>query len=157
MTDTGTQYEHQPVMLEEVLEMWFSRSDGAYVDGTFGRGGHSRALGRLDPKGRLVGIDRDPQAIAVGDALAAEDSRFQIVANRFDCLPQAVAALGRPIDGLLLDLGVSSPQLDDAAQGSVSCAMVLWICAWIPPVVKVSRVAGAGRRKGDCRCVVSLR
>ncbi len=118
MTDTGTQYEHQPVMLEEVLEMWFSRSDGAYVDGTFGRGGHSRALlAKLGPKGRLVGIDRDPQAIAVGDALAAEDSRFQIVANRFDCLPQAVAALGRPIDGLLLDLGVSSPQLDDAARG----------------------------------------
>lgn len=118
MTTENTQYEHQPVMLEEVLDMWFSQSEGFYVDGTFGRGGHSRALlARLDDNGRLVGIDRDPQAIAAGQQLAASDSRFHMVANRFDCLPQVVEQAGRPIDGLLLDLGVSSPQLDDAARG----------------------------------------
>lgn len=118
MTTENTQYEHQPVMLEEVLDMWFSQSEGFYVDGTFGRGGHSRALlARLDDNGRLAGIDRDPQAIAAGQQLAASDSRFHMVANRFDCLPQVVEQAGRPIDGLLLDLGVSSPQLDDAARG----------------------------------------
>lgn len=118
MTTENTQYAHQPVMLEEVLDMWFSQSEGFYVDGTFGRGGHSRALlARLDDNGRLAGIDRDPQAIAAGQQLAASDSRFHMVANRFDCLPQVVEQAGRPIDGLLLDLGVSSPQLDDAARG----------------------------------------
>ncbi len=118
MTTEDTRYAHQPVMLEEVLDMWFSQSEGFYVDGTFGRGGHSRALlARLDDNGRLTGIDRDPQAIAAGQQLAASDSRFHMVANRFDCLPQVVEQAGRPIDGLLLDLGVSSPQLDDAARG----------------------------------------
>ena len=118
MTSEDTQYAHQPVMLEEVLDMWFSQSEGFYVDGTFGRGGHSRALlARLGDSGRLTGIDRDPQAIAAGQELAASDSRFHMVANRFDCLPEVVEQAGRPIDGLLLDLGVSSPQLDDAARG----------------------------------------
>lgn len=118
MTTENTQYAHQPVMLEEVLDMWFSQSEGFYVDGTFGRGGHSRALlARLDDNGRLTGIDRDPQAIAAGQELAASDGRFHMMASRFDCLPQVVEQAGRPIDGLLLDLGVSSPQLDDAARG----------------------------------------
>ncbi len=118
MSDTGKQFEHLPVLLEEVLEMWFSRGDGFYVDGTFGRGGHSRALlAKLDADGRLTGIDRDPLAIAEGEKLAGEDGRFQIKASRFDCLPEVVAEQGRPIDGLLLDLGVSSPQLDDAGRG----------------------------------------
>ena len=73
MTDTGKQYEHLPVLLEEVLEMWFSRGDGFYVDGTFGRGGHSRALlAKLDADGRLTGIDRDPLAIAEGEKLAGQ-------------------------------------------------------------------------------------
>ncbi|MFP1682442.1 16S rRNA (cytosine(1402)-N(4))-methyltransferase RsmH [Alloalcanivorax sp. C16-1] len=118
MSNDNKQYEHQPVMLEEVLEMWATRADGFYVDGTFGRGGHSRALlARLDAAARLVGIDRDPQAVATGERLAAEDGRFRIHRARFDCLPELVAAEGRPIDGLLLDLGVSSPQLDDASRG----------------------------------------
>lgn len=118
MSDDNKQYEHQPVMLEEVLEMWPTRADGFYVDGTFGRGGHSRALlARLDAAARLVGVDRDPQAVATGERLAAEDGRFHIHRARFDCLPELVAAEGRAIDGLLLDLGVSSPQLDDASRG----------------------------------------
>src|SRR5690606_16912959 len=84
----------------------------------FGRGGHSRALlARLDAQGRLAGIDRDPLAIAAGRELAQADSRFRIHAGRFDCLEQVVAEAGRPLDGVLLDLGVSSPQLDDPARG----------------------------------------
>lgn len=112
------QYAHQPVLLEEVLNMLITRTDGCYVDGTFGRGGHSRALlEHLDASARLTGIDRDPQAVAAGELLAAEDSRFHIHASRFDCLPELVAAQGGLFDGILLDLGVSSPQLDDATRG----------------------------------------
>ncbi|MBA3979975.1 MAG: 16S rRNA (cytosine(1402)-N(4))-methyltransferase [Alcanivorax sp.] len=112
------QYVHQPVMLEEVLELLPTRTNGFYVDGTFGRGGHSRALlARLSGEGRLAGIDRDPLAVAAGEALATEDARFTIHAGRFDCLAEVVAQVGRPLDGVLLDLGVSSPQLDDPARG----------------------------------------
>ncbi|WP_101674536.1 16S rRNA (cytosine(1402)-N(4))-methyltransferase RsmH [Alloalcanivorax mobilis] len=118
MSDNNGQYEHRPVMLEEVLEMWTTRSDGLYVDGTFGRGGHSRALlARLDAGATLIGVDRDPQAVAEGERLSREDSRFRICRSRFDCLPALVAEQDRAIDGLLLDLGVSSPQLDDPARG----------------------------------------
>jgi 16S rRNA (cytosine1402-N4)-methyltransferase len=118
MSDDNKQYEHRPVMLEEVLEMWPTRSDGFYIDATFGRGGHSRALlARLDGAATLVGVDRDPQAVSEGERLAAEDLRFRIHRGRFDCLPELVAAEGRAIDGLLMDLGVSSPQLDDPARG----------------------------------------
>ncbi|WP_408737053.1 16S rRNA (cytosine(1402)-N(4))-methyltransferase, partial [Acetobacter senegalensis] len=74
-------------------------------------------LERLTADGRLVGVDRDPQAVATGERLAANDGRFRMHRARFDCLPDLVAAEGRPIDGLLLDLGVSSPQLDDAERG----------------------------------------
>lgn len=112
------QYAHQPVLLEEVLNMLITRTDGCYVDGTFGRGGHSRALlARLDASARLIGIDRDPQAVAAGKQLAEADARFHIHASRFDCLPELVAASGCRFDGILLDLGVSSPQLDDAERG----------------------------------------
>ncbi|WP_111657277.1 16S rRNA (cytosine(1402)-N(4))-methyltransferase RsmH [Isoalcanivorax indicus] len=112
------QYVHQPVMLEEVLELLPTRTNGFYVDGTFGRGGHSRALlARLSADGHLAGIDRDPLAVAAGEALAAEDARFSMHAGRFDCLAEVVARIGRPLDGVLLDLGVSSPQLDDPARG----------------------------------------
>lgn len=109
---------HLPVMRDAVLEAWLTHADGVYVDGTFGRGGHSRSmLQRLAPQGRLIGIDRDPEAVAEGRKLAGEDGRFSIVASRFDCLPDVVEQLQQPIDGLLLDLGVSSPQLDDASRG----------------------------------------
>jgi 16S rRNA (cytosine1402-N4)-methyltransferase len=74
-------------------------------------------LARLDAGARLTGIDRDPQAVAEGERLEACDARFHIHASRFDCLPQLVAAQGCRFDGILLDLGVSSPQLDDAARG----------------------------------------
>ncbi|AGA91803.1 S-adenosyl-methyltransferase MraW [Thioflavicoccus mobilis 8321] len=111
---------HRPVLLEESLHALAIRSDGCYLDATFGRGGHSRAiLARLGPRGRLLGMDRDPLAVAVGHQLAAEDGRFRIAHTAFSRLTEAAAAAGfrRGVDGLLVDLGMSSPQLDDPARG----------------------------------------
>jgi 16S rRNA (cytosine1402-N4)-methyltransferase len=113
-------YQHITVLLEEAVEALAPRVGGCYVDGTFGRGGHSRALlGRLDPGGRLLGFDKDPQAIATGQALAAEDGRFVVVQRSFAEMGEELAARGLTgqVDGVLLDLGVSSPQLDDPERG----------------------------------------
>ena len=105
-------------MLEEVLQVLPLDADGLYIDATFGRGGHSRALlERLGPNARLVGIDRDPEAIQAGQQLERAEARFRIVAGRFDCLADVAAREGRPLKGVLMDLGVSSPQLDDARRG----------------------------------------
>lgn len=108
---------HIPVLLDEVLDHLAPRPDGTYVDGTFGRGGHTRAiLERLSPAGRVIAIDRDPEAIAAGAATA--DPRLTLVPGRFGDLPEILASLGiSHVDGILLDLGVSSPQLDQAARG----------------------------------------
>ncbi len=95
--------------------------DGVYVDATFGRGGHSRAiLERLSMAGRLIGLDRDPDAIEAGRALAHSDRRFSIVQGSFATLTERLAEAdvqGRQVSGILLDLGVSSPQLDQAERG----------------------------------------
>lgn len=113
-------FNHVTVLLHEAVEALALKSAGCYLDGTFGRGGHSREILRgLGPQGRLLGFDKDPLAIASGLALAAEDARFQIVQRSFAELGEEVAARGLQgqVDGLLLDLGVSSPQLDDPARG----------------------------------------
>ncbi len=111
---------HYSVLLEEsVTELTFDE-DGFYIDGTFGRGGHSRAiLGRLSNKGRLLAIDKDPEAIAVGNELAAADSRFSIAHASFAEMERLVVERGLmgQVTGVLLDLGVSSPQLDQAERG----------------------------------------
>lgn len=114
-----THASHLPVLLTEVLAQLAPRPDGVYVDGTFGRGGHSRAiLAALGPTGRLIAIDRDPSAVAVAEALAASDPRVTAVHGRFGDLRGHLAALGlATVDGILLDLGVSSPQLDLAERG----------------------------------------
>jgi len=111
--------QHTTVLLTEAVDATVWRADGVYVDGTFGRGGHSRALlARLAPAGRLIGFDKDPEAVAVGQALAAEDPRFTIVHDSFATMAEALAALGvARIDGVLLDLGVSSPQIDNPERG----------------------------------------
>jgi 16S rRNA (cytosine1402-N4)-methyltransferase len=108
---------HEPVLLQETLAALALRPDGAYVDGTFGRGGHSRAiLERLGPGGRLIALDRDPEAEAAARAL--HDSRFRFFRAAFSSLSQTLDAAGLPLaDGMLFDLGVSSPQLDDPARG----------------------------------------
>jgi 16S rRNA (cytosine1402-N4)-methyltransferase len=111
---------HVPVLKDEVLQFLAVRPDGLYVDGTFGRGGHSRAiLEQLGPAGRLLAIDRDPDAVAAGRKLQAEDSRFQIVHSAYSALGEVLAAQGvnGQVDGILLDVGVSSPQLEDPARG----------------------------------------
>ena len=112
--------EHVPVLLESVLEGLKIQADGCYVDGTFGRGGHSSAiLKRLDTEGRLLAIDRDPQAISQVDEALQRDQRFELVQREFrELIDHAFERklLGK-VDGLLLDLGVSSPQLDEAARG----------------------------------------
>jgi len=111
---------HVPVLLEETVEQLGIRSDGVYVDGTFGRGGHARAiLERLGPDGRLLAIDRDPEAVREGEALAREDERFEIERGNFGELRGLLEERGwmGKVDGILLDVGVSSPQLDDARRG----------------------------------------
>ncbi|GGP51959.1 MULTISPECIES: 16S rRNA (cytosine(1402)-N(4))-methyltransferase RsmH [Shewanella] len=113
------EFAHLSVLLNETVEGLNIQSDGIYIDGTFGRGGHSRhVLSHLGANGRLIAIDRDPQAIEAAKQFA-DDSRFQIVHGGFGQLAQYVEELGLTgkINGVLLDLGVSSPQLDDAERG----------------------------------------
>ncbi len=109
-----------PVLKDEVLQFLAIRPDGVYVDGTFGRGGHSRAiLEQLGPVGRLLALDRDPDAVAVAQDLEKQDPRFRIVHSAYSALAEvleAQAVAGR-VDGILLDIGVSSPQLEDPARG----------------------------------------
>ncbi|HEY5655333.1 MAG TPA: 16S rRNA (cytosine(1402)-N(4))-methyltransferase RsmH [Woeseiaceae bacterium] len=115
-----TSNEHVPVLLEPVLQGLDIQPDGIYIDGTFGRGGHSGAiLKQLGPQGRLLAIDRDPQAIASADQGLLDDERFELVKGEIAELEKIAAArdlLGK-VDGVLLDLGVSSPQLDEAERG----------------------------------------
>jgi 16S rRNA (cytosine1402-N4)-methyltransferase len=111
---------HRPVLLDEAVAALAIKPDGVYLDGTFGRGGHSAAiLARLGSQGRLLAMDQDPQAIAVAQQRFAEDARFQIVQRNFEALEDYVAEQGllHKVDGVLLDIGVSSPQLDDASRG----------------------------------------
>ena len=111
-------FSHITVMLHEAVDALAIKPDGIYVDGTFGRGGHSRLiLSRLGEGGRLLAIDRDPLAIA--EAQTIKDPRFEIIPGAFSGLADYLAERGLTgkVDGLLLDLGVSSPQLDDAERG----------------------------------------
>ena len=110
---------HIPVLLHEALTGLCMRGNGIYLDCTFGRGGHSKAiLEGLDQSGRVIGLDRDPSAVFVGRELGASDPRFQIMHTAFSALESALDQLGiGQVHGILMDLGVSSPQLDDAARG----------------------------------------
>ncbi|GAB3680002.1 16S rRNA (cytosine(1402)-N(4))-methyltransferase RsmH [Salinisphaera aquimarina] len=114
------QAEHQPVLLDAALAALAVKPDGVYIDATFGRGGHSRALlAALGDGGRLIAFDQDPDAERNAQALAAEDTRLTFLRASFSELAARVAALGLAghIDGLLFDLGVSSPQFDVADRG----------------------------------------
>lgn len=110
---------HQTVLLREAVDALVTTAGGTYVDGTFGRGGHSRALlARLGDDGRLLAVDKDPEAAAEAAQLAAEDPRFTFFRGSFALLPEQLRGLGvGAVDGILLDLGVSSPQLDDSTRG----------------------------------------
>ena len=110
--------EHITVLLHEAVDGLALKEDGIYIDATFGRGGHSRLiLSKLSANGRLIAIDRDPRAIT--EAQKIQDPRFHIEHNSFSAIPEICEKLGLTgkINGILLDLGVSSPQLDDAERG----------------------------------------
>ncbi len=112
--------EHVPVLLEPALDALRIRADGIYIDGTYGRGGHSAGvLARLDKEGRLVVLDRDPQAVADAQARFAGEGRVTIRQANFAAVGQVASelGLGGRIDGVLLDVGVSSPQLDEPERG----------------------------------------
>jgi 16S rRNA (cytosine1402-N4)-methyltransferase len=113
----GKELQHRTVLLEEAVDALVTRTDGVYVDGTFGRGGHSRAvLGKLAETGRLIAFDKDPLAIETARQIA--DPRLEIVHQSFASLRDALASRGvGRVSGVLLDLGVSSPQVDDPERG----------------------------------------
>jgi 16S rRNA (cytosine1402-N4)-methyltransferase len=126
MTDTivqgsdNTEFRHTPVLLNETLQGLKIRSNGVYIDCTFGRGGHSRAiLDQLGEDGSLLAFDRDPDAIAAVDRQLLDDPRFTLVHGSYTKLEETVKAmkLTKKVDGIFLDLGVSSPQLDNASRG----------------------------------------
>lgn len=111
--DTQT---HITVMLNEAVQALVIRPDGVYVDGTFGRGGHSKLiLSQLGEGGRLWVFDKDPRAIAAAQELAKKDVRVQVVHDSFKTMSAHLAKSS--VDGVLLDLGVSSPQIDEAERG----------------------------------------
>jgi len=118
--NTSSSLIHKPVLLEETLTALKIKADGCYVDGTFGRGGHSQEIiKQLGEKGKLLAFDKDPQAIATANVIAANDERLHVKQGSFTQLEQTVNELGwkGKVDGIFLDLGVSSPQLDDAERG----------------------------------------
>ncbi len=126
MTDTivqgsdNTEFKHTPVLLNEILQGLKIHSDGMYIDCTFGRGGHSRAiLDQLGEHGRLLAFDKDPDAIAAVDEQLLDDPRFTLMHGSYTRLEETVKTLKltKKVNGVFLDLGVSSPQLDDASRG----------------------------------------
>lgn len=113
-------FKHQPVLLAEVTDALLSSVDGRYIDATFGRGGHTRALlEHLSGRAQVLAMDRDPAAIASGMALKDQEPRLHLRQGRFSSLASQVDSLGwsGQVSGILLDLGVSSPQLDDPERG----------------------------------------
>jgi len=115
-----SEFSHQSVLLDEALDSLNIRPSGIYIDATFGRGGHSRAiLQQLDEKGRVIAFDQDPEAVAFGRRQFADEPRLTIEHCNFNQVADVVEQYGltEKIDGVLMDLGVSSPQLDDAERG----------------------------------------
>ena len=115
--NAASPWRHTTVLLTEAVEALVTQADGIYLDGTFGRGGHARAiLDKLSPAGRLVAFDKDPQAVAA--AAEITDPRLSMCHASFADMAHELSALGiRQVQGVLLDLGVSSPQIDDPARG----------------------------------------
>ncbi len=120
MNSMTTGDSHRPVLLEEAVERLAIRPEGVYVDGTYGRGGHSREiLARLRPAGRLIAIDRDPEAVTSGQVAFVDDRRFFIYRGAFSMLERIAQQTGveGQVNGVLLDLGVSSTQIDNPERG----------------------------------------
>jgi 16S rRNA (cytosine1402-N4)-methyltransferase len=116
----GSEFAHQPVLLDEVLDALNIRPGGIYLDATFGRGGHTKAiLGRLGSEGRVLAFDQDIEAVNYGQRQFENEPRIEFVHCNFSQVESVIVdhGLGHCIDGVLMDLGVSSPQLDDAERG----------------------------------------
>ncbi len=114
------EFSHQPVLFQQVIDLMKIKPDGIYIDGTFGRGGHSAAiLAKLNENGRLLVMDKDPEAIAYAKQIHSDDARVTIIHDDYGHMAECIEQLGlkQLVDGVLLDLGVSSPQLDDAQRG----------------------------------------
>ena len=111
--------KHIPVLLTEAVEALISDRDGLYVDGTYGRGGHSfEILNRLSERGSVLAIDKDPEAITDAKSRFDQDLRISLFRGSFACLPELLVDKGlEPVSGILLDLGISSPQLESATRG----------------------------------------
>jgi len=117
---TKQEYQHRPVLLGEVMDCLRPQHAGVYVDGTFGRGGYTQQiLGALGDDGRIVALDVDPDAIAYGRRIYTDESRLFLRHTSYDRIVEELEDLPIPnkVDGMVFDLGVSSPQLDDAARG----------------------------------------
>ncbi|WP_444896366.1 16S rRNA (cytosine(1402)-N(4))-methyltransferase RsmH [Microbulbifer sp. SSSA005] len=109
---------HRSVLLREAVDALVTEPDGFYIDGTFGRGGHSASiLEHLGPNGQLVGVDKDPQAVEFAEQRFSDESRFSIWHGSFADMDKAAGQAAGKVSGILLDLGVSSPQLDQAERG----------------------------------------
>lgn len=131
MSDTP---KHITVLLHEAVDGLAIKPDGIYIDGTFGRGGHSRLiLSKLGEQGRLIAIDRDLRAIA--EAKTITDPRFQIVHSAFSSIPEICEELGLigKINGILLDLGYLPHNLTKQNVALALCVTDHWICEWTPP------------------------
>ena len=117
--ESAAAFKHRSVLLDEAVDYLVNDPAGCYVDATFGRGGHSRLiLGQLGESGQLLGIDKDPESIRVAGKLAADDARFSWFHGSFAQLDEALGSKEwAQVNGVLMDLGVSSPQLDDASRG----------------------------------------
>ena len=111
-----TDFQHLTVLCDETVDAVLTNTAGCYIDATFGRGGHTRKLlAALGPQARVIAFDKDPLAIATGEALAKADPRFSIVHDSFASMKAHVSRLGLQgqVAGVLADLGVSPPQIDD--------------------------------------------
>jgi 16S rRNA (cytosine1402-N4)-methyltransferase len=129
--------EHIPVLLDEAIEALDIKADGIYVDLTLGRAGHaSQILARLNRKGKLVGIDQDAQAIENSKiALSKIGSNFETVHENFRNFKEVLYTLNiQKVDGILMDLGVSSPQFDDSERGSPIAATPASTCGWMSAI-----------------------
>lgn len=129
-------FGHRPVLLDECMEGLAIRPGGIYLDGTLGRAGHSwEIVRRLNAGGRLIGLDRDKTALeAARQRLAPYADRVTLVHSNFSRVAEVLDELGIPaVDGMLFDLGVSSPQLDDAQRGFSYMHDAPWTCAWTAP------------------------
>ena len=126
-------YDHQPVLLDEVLNGMNIDDSGIYVDCTYGRGGHTRAiLARLGSAGRVLAMDRDPDAVEAGAQHASQDQRLVIRRGPFTMLSAVLQkfAVNGKVNGLLFDLGSPHRNSMIPAAGLVLCARVPWICVW---------------------------